>query len=470
MTERTQRHSHSQALALLIAAATVFIAARAATAEPKTVPLGEDGRTYGLLVPPRADAREDVPLVVYLHPTGESMFDAFERDYWPMLRGKGCLVAMPAAKSEWMWVSGEETYIREVIAHVQDRYDVDEDRVILLGVSGGGQVALFLADKEPKRWRAAVCVSTNPVVVRGNEAVWFFPDREVLKSCPYYVVNHITQGSALVYWRQVRARLEPRGASISIVPVLGEAGHYQPPPESLSAWLDAVLSGKQPEPVPDPQKLAVAKRFEPVAKKLAAAVGEAKVKRVAETISKDGKVFRLGVPLPEGMMRTPQPKPRTQPADGDGPPPPAGREEDVTDADGRPITQIRIEDDEWPIYVRVDARKTDEPMDEVLQVERQRLRLRGMLCQVYGEGTLPAGGRTWGYEVGSITYPDRSIDATTGEPRGWVTVLFVHAAAAVADDKTEWLEVLVSDETGKPDPDELARLFKTAATFTKVER
>ncbi len=470
MTERTQRQSRPLLPAAVITAATVLIAAGAAAAEPKMIPLGDAGRTYGLLVPPRADTREDVPLVVYLHPTGESMFGAFERDYWPMLREKGCLVAMPTAKSEWMWVSGEEAYICEVIAHVQASYDVDEDRVMLLGVSGGGQVALFLADKEPKRWRAVICVSTNPVVVRGNEAVWFFPDREVLKSCPYYVVNHITQGSALMYWRQVRARLAPRGASISIVPVLGEAGHYQPPPESLNGWLETVLAGKQPEPIPDPQGLAVAKRFEPVAKKLIAAIGEAKVRRVGETVSKSGKVFRLSVPLGEGMMRTPQPKRRTQPADGDQPPPPAGREEDTTDAAGRPITQIRIEDGKWPIYVRVDARKTDEPMGEVLQAERQRLRLRGMLYRVYGEGKLSAGGRTWAYQVGSITYPDRSIDATTGEPRGWVTALFVHAAAAVADDTTEWLEVLVSDETGKPEAGELAALFKTVATFTKAER
>jgi hypothetical protein len=93
-------------------------------------------------------------------------------------------------------------------------------------------------------------------------------------------------------------------------------------------------------------------------------------------------------------------------------------------------------------------------MADVLSAEEGQTILRGMLYQVYRRGTLDVGGRNWSYKIGSITYPDRR--------RGWVSTLFLHAAAAVKNDPTQWLTVLVGDETQKPDAEELAGIFKTA--------
>ena len=127
-----------------------------------------------------------------------------------------------------MWLSGEDKYVLDVIADVQTRYSVDAKRIILLGVSGGGQTALFLADHLPERFRALILVATSPVVIRGQRFTWFYPNRKVLKRCPYFVVNHITQGSSLMYWRQVQAKLNPAGASISILPVTGKYRAHGP--------------------------------------------------------------------------------------------------------------------------------------------------------------------------------------------------------------------------------------------------
>jgi len=292
---------------------------------------------------------------------------------------------------------------------VQTRYSVDPRRIILLGVSGGGQGALFLADHLPEKFRAVVVVSTSPVTVRGRRESWFYPNRKVLKTCPYLIVNHITQGSPLMYWRQVRAKLAGAGASISILPVTGKAEHYQPPPKQLGPWLAAVLAGKHPAALPDPQKIAVAKMFAAVVAALPEALSKAAPAPGAKDFSATGKVFRLRVKAPADMASS-------------------GKARTV-DSGGRPLTQIRLEHAKWPIRLRCGARATKTAMQKVLATEERATMARGMLYQVYRTGKLTAGGRTWRTRIGSITYPDRR--------RGWVSALFVHAAAPVAADGRE---------------------------------
>ena len=85
-----------------------------------------------------------------------------------------------------------------------------------------------------------------------------------------------------------------------------------------------------------------------------------------------------------------------------------------------------------------------------------------MLYQVYKTGRLTAGGRAWTYRIGSITYPDRR--------RGWVSTLFIHAAAPVGADARRWLAVLLTDETQQPDAKALAAALKTALATIKPRR
>ena len=413
------------ALAIAAVLAACPQTTRAQEQSPKTFTIPQNKRTYKLFASPGAEKKKDLPLVVYLHASGGPMLTEFTRDYLPVLIKRGCVVAVPLSKDKLQWAVRSDTYIRSVITDVGRRYSIDAKRIVLLGISGGGQVALFLADRTPKRFRAVVVVSTNPVVVRGGKGVWFYLNRQVLKTCPYFVVCHITHGASLQFWRQVRARQAPAGASISIIPVLGKPAHYQPPPKQLGLWLGAVLSGKHPAPIEDPQKLAVAKAFAGPAKKVFEALKDARPAKITSHIKKQTKQFDLTVGLQEGFERS--------------------RREAVDDAPGRPITQIRTESKgmERPIYVRVDARAHDKPMAEVIAAEAEQTRRRGMLYQVYHAGPLTAAGRKWRIEIGSITFPDKR--------KGWRTTLFLQAAAHVAKDKTRWVEITVMDETQKPD-------------------
>ena len=89
--------------------------------------LGGTDRTYEMLVPPPwaagaagaglpADQMKDLPLVVYLHPSGDPQLDRARRDYWPVLAKRKCLLALPSSKSRRMWLAGEDKMVADVIA------------------------------------------------------------------------------------------------------------------------------------------------------------------------------------------------------------------------------------------------------------------------------------------------------------------------------------------------------------------
>jgi len=436
---------------LLVSISALADAAGARAEADKSVEhdLGAKEKSYRVLIPLDVKKGRKLPVVVYLHPSGNANFDQARRDYWPMLREMKCLMLMPRSRGKTMWLADEGQFVLDCIEHVQGLYSVDPKRVILMGVSGGGQTALFVADKVPEIFRAVIPISTSPVVARGRRAEWFYPNRAVLKTCPYFVINHITQGSSLMYWRQVRGKLEPRGASITIRPVVGPAGHYVGPPKELSAWMKQVLAGEHPKPPADPQKLAVARQFARVAAALPAALGSAKPAAPAKRIEKSGPTYDLSVPLPADWQRS--------------------EKEDRADSTGAPMTQIRMEHKTWPIYLRVEACATAKTMTRVLAAEEAETKTRGMLYQVYHTLKVAAGGRTWAVKIGSITFPDRRKDAA-GKVRGWVSTLFVHASAPIREDPKRWLTVMIMDETHQPDAAQLAAVFRAAAGGLTVKK
>jgi len=437
---RPGRYNRGMYAALaVLAAAAVPAASRpipATTAAAATRPAAEV-----LLPGDEPDAAAGAALVLYLPSAAEPQVERFKRDYWPLLRERRCAVLVPPGRSTKAWTGDDAQPIMDAVADVQKRCRTDPKRLILMGTSGGAQMALFLADKLPDRFRAVIVVSTNPVVVRGRRYEWFYPPAATARTCPYFVVNHITHGDGLKYWRQVRAKRQADGASISIVPVLGPAEHYQPPPKELGPWLDEVLAGRQPAPLADPQAAAVAKMFAGAVAAMPKALTEAKAAADPNTFTKDGKEFRLTLAAPRGYLRS-------------------AREERF-DAAGLPITELRVEHATWPIYVRLDARRSFKPFGDIVAAEEKQTVERGLLYQVYHAGAVKAGGRDWKLKCGSITYPDAK--------RGWVSALFLHAVRPIGDSMTQWLELLVLDETGRPDAAELAELFHTVAAAAKAQ-
>ena len=214
----------------------------------------------------------------------------------------------------------------------------------------------------------------------------------------------------------------------------------------MAAHLDAALAGKAPAVLPDPQAAAVAKMFAPAVgdlKKLLGTDFAALAPLAGEAVSKAGEAVDLTVTAPAGYLRL-------------------AKKEAHSDPDRRPISQVKLEHPDWPIVLRAEGRSTRKGWADAMASEAAAMAGRGMLYQSYWRGNLTAGGRTWRIGVGSMTYPDQR--------RGWVNVLFVSAAAPHSADGRQWMHVLVSDETQKPDARELTVLLKTALTSIRLRR
>lgn len=133
---------------------------------------------YGLYVPTGYDGTEPTPLVIALHGLGSGILYMMEYNNLTELAEEyGFIVATPLGYSPRGWYGsrgpgngfnrgrddpgpddlGElsELDVLNVLELVQDEFEVDEDRVYLIGQSMGGGGTWHLATKYPDLWAAA---------------------------------------------------------------------------------------------------------------------------------------------------------------------------------------------------------------------------------------------------------------------------------------------------------------------------
>jgi predicted esterase len=107
------------------------------------------------------------------------------------IRGESQIYIHPNgfAGNEW-WHANQVENILKLVDRVKRKYNVDESRIYLTGVSDGGTGAYYLAMKEPSVWSAflplngSIKVLTSPNV--GAEGELFSPN---LANRPFYIVS-----------------------------------------------------------------------------------------------------------------------------------------------------------------------------------------------------------------------------------------------------------------------------------------
>jgi pimeloyl-ACP methyl ester carboxylesterase len=132
------------------------------------VPHMEPGKRYPLLVSlhgEEANHRTNLRQVFGV-PIRSGEGDPSDLRVFPSVRDAGFLVASPLARGTMGYEGIAERDVYDVLADVERRYPVDEDRVYLTGVSMGGAGALRLALTRPDVWAAvaAVCPIAAPDV------------------------------------------------------------------------------------------------------------------------------------------------------------------------------------------------------------------------------------------------------------------------------------------------------------------
>ena len=148
---------------------------------------------YVFLIPADYDPANPYPVTVYLH--GTVLRSAPEpRERW-WLKGlqadEGEILVVPAAwKSSTWWMASQSENIAEILDDLKRSYNIDENRVALMGVSDGGTGTFFQAFRNTTPWASFLPFIGNPEVL-GNpkNAVDgdMFPVN--LSNKPLFVVN-----------------------------------------------------------------------------------------------------------------------------------------------------------------------------------------------------------------------------------------------------------------------------------------
>lgn len=119
---------------------------------------------YGLHVPPGLRDASPAPLVVYLHGSGgdvSELFTAFP-SLVAELSERGFLVAAPLGRGDTFYRSGPgELDVLEAIADVRRHYEVDPDRIFLIGFSGGAAGVNVVSSRHPDLFAGTIALGAT---------------------------------------------------------------------------------------------------------------------------------------------------------------------------------------------------------------------------------------------------------------------------------------------------------------------
>lgn len=133
---------------------------------------------YGLYIPKNYDPDKKYPLVIMLHGAGsnhrlalrrvfgktnaEGETDVEATRYFPEWPDVDYIVASPYARGTAGYQSVAEKDVYDVLADVKKRFNIDEDRTYLTGLSMGGGGTLWIGLTRPDIWAAIAPVCPAP--------------------------------------------------------------------------------------------------------------------------------------------------------------------------------------------------------------------------------------------------------------------------------------------------------------------
>jgi len=169
-------------LALLLITAARPSAGQALKPGPQVLTVFSDvddsDQPYGLYLPRTFNPKKKYPLVISLHGAGSNhrlnlrrVFgksnlpgetDVEATRYFPEWRDIDFIVASPLARGSMGYQGIAEKDVYDVLADVEKRFPIDEDRVYLTGLSMGGGGTLWLGLSRPDVWAAIAPVCPAP--------------------------------------------------------------------------------------------------------------------------------------------------------------------------------------------------------------------------------------------------------------------------------------------------------------------
>jgi predicted peptidase len=144
---------------------------------------------YLLHTPSDYDGKTKLPLILFLHGSGERGDDTEQIKKWGLPKELDSrpdfpfIVLSPQCPAEKRWIDLEKE-VMALLEEVVGKYSVDRARIYLTGFSMGGQGAWYFAVQHPNTWAAV-----TPVAGRIPDEQDFLKRLCVLKSKPVWVFH-----------------------------------------------------------------------------------------------------------------------------------------------------------------------------------------------------------------------------------------------------------------------------------------
>jgi predicted esterase len=238
-------------------------AGRSHAAKPKTGLIEESrkGTTdlrheYVFMVPEDYDPSKAYRVAFYLHggvsrqepwKKGEPWWRRFDR-----FQGVDQISVFPSSwRGSLWWQSSQIENLAAILQRLKSRYNVDENRVYLFGVSDGGTGAYYHAFKAPTIWAAFFVFLGNPGVLEnpatGVDGLRFLPN---LVNRPFFIVN--AEKDELYPVNRVRPYIEDiQKAGVELVFRIEPGGHNTRWWNSAQPEIDAFMESHVRKPLPD---------------------------------------------------------------------------------------------------------------------------------------------------------------------------------------------------------------------------
>lgn len=117
--------------------------------EPKTgrhtETLAGHEHDYWVYVPENYSVSHAYGLVVWIHPSGDTMEATVNKEWKSLCDHRGLILIGPKAEKLNEWQAGEAEFIKSLIQHVQQKYTIDNSRIVVHSMGSGAPMAWFLA-------------------------------------------------------------------------------------------------------------------------------------------------------------------------------------------------------------------------------------------------------------------------------------------------------------------------------------
>jgi hypothetical protein len=195
----------------------------------------KNGISYLIQLPPEYHHGHAYPVVIALHGADEKPKDMLDR-LADAAREHGCILVAPewsnSLEGNYTYTPAEHAAVCEVLRDLRRHYQVDSDRVFLVGVGEGATMAYDVGLSHPDLFAGVVPVSGRP----GKWAVRY---RHNAQNLPLYVVAGDKSGTSMVSNRKELEAMVRGGYPVLYIEYHGRGEEWFPGEVSyFFTWID----------------------------------------------------------------------------------------------------------------------------------------------------------------------------------------------------------------------------------------